>query len=175
MHIIISMVVEDDCILFLVSIVRSVGVASICHCHNLRLCNYVISPKTNKTRYFSHDQVSLFYIISRKIFKLHYYFVDMNLYLNIYRKYKSFRFAIKAGITASAAYFIAEQGVWKDTETTYETSKRLNNAIAPYWKQVEEQLPFEVKFKDMLRDLGWITCCWVCRFLDCLKGAGYRI
>ncbi|ERL85466.1 hypothetical protein D910_02885 [Dendroctonus ponderosae] len=55
-----------------------------------------------------------------------------------------FRFAIKAGLAASAIYYVREQGVWKNSDETIETGKRLKSAVSPYIEEVKAQIPIEL-------------------------------
>ncbi|XP_072384266.1 MICOS complex subunit MIC13 homolog QIL1 isoform X1 [Diabrotica undecimpunctata] len=54
------------------------------------------------------------------------------------------RFAIKAGIAATAVYYIKEQGVWKQSDESIKAYEKIKEVACPYVKELTSQIPYEL-------------------------------
>jgi len=54
------------------------------------------------------------------------------------------KFGLKVGIAAGACYYLAEEGVWKESTETSKLYSRLGNAISPMIKEVTAQVPIQI-------------------------------
>ncbi|XP_044262276.1 MICOS complex subunit MIC13 homolog QIL1 [Tribolium madens] len=55
-----------------------------------------------------------------------------------------FRFAIKAGLAASAVYYLNNEGIWKESNESLKAYDKLNTTLKPYVQEVRKQVPFEL-------------------------------
>lgn len=60
------------------------------------------------------------------------------------------RFGVKVAIAGSAVYYLAEQGVWKNSDEAHKVYGKINSAVCPYIKQVTSQVPIEVTIISLL-------------------------
>ncbi|CAG9772432.1 unnamed protein product [Ceutorhynchus assimilis] len=63
-------------------------------------------------------------------------------------------FAIKAGIAASAVYYIKEQGIWKDSDAAIATGNRLKATLNPYVEEIKAQIPVELPHVPETENIG---------------------
>ncbi|CAK1545917.1 unnamed protein product [Leptosia nina] len=54
------------------------------------------------------------------------------------------KFGIKSAILGSAVYYTVDKGVWKDSATTSELYKELENGVSPYVGELRKQIPYEL-------------------------------
>lgn len=54
------------------------------------------------------------------------------------------RFTIKAGLAGGAVYYLADQGVWKESTESIKICDRMNIKMKPYVDDIKKQIPFEV-------------------------------
>ncbi|CAG4918314.1 unnamed protein product [Colias eurytheme] len=54
------------------------------------------------------------------------------------------KFGIKSAILGSAVYYTVDKGVWKDSSTTAELYKELEEGVSPYVGEVKKQIPYEL-------------------------------
>lgn len=57
-----------------------------------------------------------------------------------------FRFSIKCGIAGGTLYYLAEEGVWKNSVHTEKVFNKIIDAAAPYAKDASKHLPVQVGF-----------------------------
>lgn len=55
-----------------------------------------------------------------------------------------YRFGIKSAILGSTVYYTVDRGIWKDSATTAELYKELDDGISPYVGELKKQIPYEV-------------------------------
>ncbi|CAF4814313.1 unnamed protein product [Pieris macdunnoughi] len=54
------------------------------------------------------------------------------------------KFGIKSAILGSAVYYTVDKGVWKDSTTTAELYKELEDGVSPYVGELKKQIPYEL-------------------------------
>lgn len=62
-----------------------------------------------------------------------------------------FRFAVKLGLAGGAVYYVADQGVWKDSTETTKLFEKINEGLKPYLQEAKAQIPIEVNSNATLR------------------------
>ncbi|VVC97703.1 unnamed protein product [Leptidea sinapis] len=55
------------------------------------------------------------------------------------------KFGIKSAVLGSAIYYTVDKGVWKDSATTSELYKELENGASPYVGELRKQIPYEAR------------------------------
>ncbi|XP_050293125.1 MICOS complex subunit MIC13 homolog QIL1 isoform X2 [Anthonomus grandis grandis] len=54
------------------------------------------------------------------------------------------KFAVKAGLAATAVYYIKEQGIFKNSDEAIASAQRLKTAVNPYISEIKSQIPVEL-------------------------------
>ncbi|KAK9739083.1 MICOS complex subunit MIC13, QIL1 [Popillia japonica] len=54
------------------------------------------------------------------------------------------RFAVKLGLAGGAVYYVADQGVWKDSTETTKLYEKINEGLKPYLQEAKAQIPIEI-------------------------------
>ncbi|KRT83760.1 hypothetical protein AMK59_4415 [Oryctes borbonicus] len=68
-----------------------------------------------------------------------------------------FKFAVKVGIAGGAVYYLADQGVWKDSKETTKLYEKINETLKPYMQEARAQIPIEIPELPSTNRVSYLT------------------
>ncbi|KAI4460111.1 micos complex subunit mic13 [Holotrichia oblita] len=67
------------------------------------------------------------------------------------------RLAVKLGLAGGAVYYVADQGVWKDSTETTKLYGKINEGLKPYLQEAKAQIPIEIPELPKTSKISYLT------------------
>ncbi|GJQ82566.1 hypothetical protein Trydic_g13021 [Trypoxylus dichotomus] len=68
-----------------------------------------------------------------------------------------FKFAVKVGVAGGAVYYLADQGVWKDSNETTKLYEKINETLKPYIQEAKSQIPIDIPELPSTNRVSYLT------------------